>query len=326
MNVSVSLRTIPMVMAIFVLAVTAAICLGITSSTRETMKSLLRDASNNDIDNMYVTAADNVQRINREWQESITTSAKTFITSIVNLTYQSMLTYKEEMEYALRQVGPDGKTPLGLTREFHLDLIRRAYYDASTKPYGGMFAIMNIGGKKYQTIVIQSPWSINVYQAGDEVREFVYVYSNGSLVGEVNIPAGKRSTLSNTDLFVEYCPIDRNGGCNTTYFRNQTNTLSDGTKIYQIATNFPNYVSGVDMTPFITWGIGVSRLYGDVFWHPILEKDYYVSANVLTLIRSPLLPKDPVNGDVVGVVGAGIEIRSVSHYLRTIVKYPGQRI
>eukprot|EP00759_Apiculatamorpha_spiralis_P018400 PhF_6_TR24803/c1_g1_i1/m.34128 len=307
-------------MADCVLAVTAVICLGITC------KPLLRDTSYNDIDNMYVTTADNVQRINREWQESITTSAKTFITNAVNLTFDSLISLKAEMEYALRQVGPDGKTPLGLTDSYHRSLIRHIFYDISKKPFGGLFVLMNTGGKKWQTVCLQAPWTLEPYLERDAKRDHTYVYSNGSTVEQVNIPPSKMTQLGPKDLVVEYCPVSSDGGCNSTYYRQETVKLTNGSGFVMTAKDFPQYLANFDMTPVIPWVMGMTATQGNNVWQPLTERDYLVSASIMSLIRSPLLPKDPVYGDVVGVVGAGIEIRSVSRYLRTVVKYPGQRI
>eukprot|EP00759_Apiculatamorpha_spiralis_P022402 PhF_6_TR26639/c0_g1_i6/m.38590 len=314
-----SLRSVPILMSLGVMIATAAICLGITTSTQQSTVDLLRSGAREDVNVMFVTASMNTQRLSNKWMASVLTCAETFVVGILNSTREMVTKYQAHVTATLRR-SPRDPYGDGLS-----DTMMNDYYHELS--HSRVQALLYITIRRRHDMMLQAPWALTIDDISQ--KDYLYIQTNGSTYGSLGMDVTALGPgYSASDLAMTVCPMTPDVTCNSSFYRTSTSLLTNGSTYTETFRNYPQYVAGLDLSPFIPWvAINTNnKVRGDVVWTPLREYDYYITTTLFGAVRSPYVPKHPILGDVIGVVGAGVDLRVLSKYLASITKLPGQRI
>eukprot|EP00760_Papus_ankaliazontas_P003310 PhM_4_TR11544/c1_g1_i1/m.88852 len=321
-----SIRSIPMLIAAAVFISTALLCLTITLTTSQSILESTRDVDRTSLDTTHDVARRNVETLAGKLMTSMQAGAAEAVLT--------MLAHAEEVGARYRDVALAAYTMTSASLEnsplfwkYLRPMVIADLMNSEATHLG-----LGLLKSKVQIHAVQAPWSLlsnipseKVYMFLDADGKTYREHLEDPLLSAALDPETRAKMQENNldSYYYKLCPVSVNPlehayACNDSYSVDARISLQGMLTYSETFKDFPWYLNNYDLFEFTKQFVFENVGHGVNMWSSLVENDLLIGCTFSSTMV--------VDNEIIGSVGLGFDLRTLSRVLATLPRSVGQRI
>eukprot|EP00760_Papus_ankaliazontas_P022498 PhM_4_TR18868/c5_g1_i2/m.104968 len=318
-----SLRTIPTVMCLTVLIVTAVLCSTTTLRATNVIVTETRTLSTDSIESLSRVALDTNKILVRRYMSGLHAGAFGAVLAAINELERVIRRYQTFLSLATRNQTFSDPNITTRTPEF-MALMRQMMY-SDMQQLDSVAYMAYIIGNKTQMLVAHVP---GLVPPAGQHRSLGLIFSPNVSLHYRDLPLEDQAKLpasvNKSTIYTEYCPLDNDAKCDNSVVGEIILELETGQNISMPYSNFPLYVNTPDFSTSYEWILKNAYAYfanDGVLWTLDTGETHYNGGTIIFDDPPPSVFSTPYAG-----FALGFNVISLSSTIQSLPQTSAQRV